>query len=111
MASMIAARSEAGAPGRLSARFNSTVTSFARGWSLRISGARSSLPKPRAATSATAGEGSRNNYLYWAMRRALEEGVPPKFAADYLRPAAIKAGLTDHETKLTLRSAYDAAGQ
>ena len=23
-----------------------------------------------------AGEGSRNNYLYWAMRRALEEGVP-----------------------------------
>ncbi len=64
-----------------------------------------------AAVVTTAGEGSRNNYLYWAMRRALEEGVPPKFAADYLRPAAIKAGLSDHETKLTIRSAYDAAGQ
>lgn len=59
---------------------------------------------------ADCGEGSRNNFLYWAMRRALEEGIPPKYAADFLHPAAIKAGLSDHETKLTLRSAYDAAG-
>jgi hypothetical protein len=63
-----------------------------------------------AVAVATCGEGSRNNYLYWAMRRALDEGIPPRFAADALRAAATKAGLTDHETKQTLQSAYDVEG-
>lgn len=54
------------------------------------------------------GEGKRNNYLYWAMRRAIEEGIPPRLAAQALRQAAVRSGLDDHEAKQTLRSAYDA---
>lgn len=57
-----------------------------------------------------AGEGSRNAYLYWAMRRALEEGVPPKHAGRVLQVAGTQAGLTDHEVRATIRSAYDAEG-
>jgi putative DNA primase/helicase len=55
-----------------------------------------------------AGEGSRNNYLYWAMRRALDEGVPAKFAAAHLLDVGLSIGLSDHETKATIRSAYEA---
>lgn len=70
----------------------------------------------RALTALTStienlGEGKRNNYLYWAMRRAVEEGVPPRLAAQALRQAAVKSGLDDHEAKQTLRSAYDAEGE
>lgn len=57
------------------------------------------------------GEGRRNNYLYWAMRRALEEGIPPKVAGAALLEAGLAAGLEEHEAKATLRSAYDAEGQ
>lgn len=63
-----------------------------------------------AAAVKHAGEGSRNNYLYWAMRRALEEGVPPKHAARVLMSAGIEAGLEDHEVRASIRSAYDAEG-
>lgn len=57
-----------------------------------------------------AGEGRRNNYLYWAMRRALEEGIPAKYAGEALLETAREAGLDDHEARATLRSAYDAEG-
>jgi hypothetical protein len=57
-----------------------------------------------------AGEGSRNSYLYWAMRRALEEGVPPKHAGNTLAVAGLQAGLDEHEVRATIRSAYDAEG-
>jgi hypothetical protein len=55
-----------------------------------------------------AGEGSRNNYLYWAMRRAIEEGVPVHHATRVLRVAAIEAGLERHETEQTIESALSA---
>lgn len=55
-----------------------------------------------------AGEGKRNNVLYWAMRRAIEEGIPHKFAFDMLHVAALSSGLEDHETRATLSSAVDA---
>jgi len=58
----------------------------------------------------TAGEGRRNSYLYWAMRRALEEGVPPRQAGSSLMAAGRQAGLEDHEVRATIRSAYDAEG-
>ena len=57
-----------------------------------------------------AGEGSRNSYLYWAMRRALEEGVPAKHAAKDLAAAGTTAGLDEHEVRATIRSAYMAEG-
>jgi hypothetical protein len=55
-----------------------------------------------------AGEGKRNSYLYWAMRRALEDGVPARHAGNVLKAAGIEAGLEPHEVKATIRSAYDA---
>jgi hypothetical protein len=58
-----------------------------------------------------AGEGKRNNYLYWAMRRAIEEGIPARYAAGELVAVGLQIGLTDHEAKATIRSAYDAEGQ
>ena len=57
-----------------------------------------------------AGEGKRNNYLYWAMRRALEEGIPARYAGAELLQTGLAIGLTDHEAKATLRSAYEAEG-
>lgn len=63
-----------------------------------------------AAAVTDAGEGHRNNYLYWAMRRALEEGVPVRHAGRVLLAAGLEAGLEDHEVKATLRSAYEAEG-
>lgn len=63
----------------------------------------------RLAGSVThAGEGRRNNYLYWAMRRALEEGVPLRHARKALEDAAREAGLEDDETTKTIDSAIDA---
>jgi len=55
-----------------------------------------------------AGEGSRNNYLYWAMRTALDEGVPPDEAKVALVGAGKTAGLDEREIQATLRSAYEA---
>jgi hypothetical protein len=53
-------------------------------------------------------EGTRNNYLYWAMRRAVEEGVPVRHAAKVLHGAGIEAGLPLDEVETTIRSALDA---
>jgi hypothetical protein len=58
----------------------------------------------------TAGPGRRNNYLYWAMRRALEEGIPARYAGGELRTIALSAGLERHEAEATIRSAYEAEG-
>lgn len=58
---------------------------------------------------ARAGTGRRNNVLYWAMRRAGEEGIPADEAAVVLARSAIAAGLTEHEVQATIRSAYQAA--
>jgi len=55
-----------------------------------------------------AGEGSRNNYLYWAMRRAIEEGVPEKHAKRVLEVAAVESGLPRHEAMQTIESALEA---
>ena len=63
----------------------------------------------RLAGSVThAGEGRRNNYLYWAIRRAIEEGIPADFAVKALRAAALEAGLEDDETEKTIESAIGA---
>jgi hypothetical protein len=63
----------------------------------------------RLAGSVThAGEGRRNNYLYWAMRRAIEEGVPERHARKVLEAAAEDAGLEAEETQKTLDSAIGA---
>jgi hypothetical protein len=59
----------------------------------------------------TAGPGKRNNYLYWAMRRALEEGIPARYAGAELLAVGKLIGLEDHEAKATIRSAFDAEGQ
>ena len=56
-----------------------------------------------------AGEGRRNNFLYWAMRRALEEGIPAPIATKVLLRAALVAGLEESETQATIRSALESA--
>jgi hypothetical protein len=58
----------------------------------------------------SAGEGKRNNYLYWAMRRALEEGIPAKYSGAELLIVGKSVGLNDHEARATIRSAYEAEG-
>lgn len=55
-----------------------------------------------------AGEGRRNNYLYWAVRRAIEEGIPADHAVKALRAAASEAGLENDETEKTIESAIGA---
>lgn len=63
----------------------------------------------RLAGSVThAGEGRRNNYLYWAVRRAVEEGVPAQYAEKVLSAAAEEAGLDPDETAKTIESAIGA---
>lgn len=57
----------------------------------------------RAVTHA--GEGSRNNYLYWAMRQAIEEGVPAGHAQTALTVAGNEAGLDPDEVEKTIESA------
>lgn len=54
------------------------------------------------------GEGGRNNYLYWAVRRAVEEGVPARHAERVLTVAAREAGLDEHEISQTIESALAA---
>lgn len=60
---------------------------------------------------ANAGTGRRNKLLYWAMRRALEEGVPAQDAAARLGRSALDAGLGEREVLATLRSAHRGAMQ
>ncbi len=52
-----------------------------------------------------AGTGSRNNLLYWAMRRASEEAIPSAEAEAVLGRCAIDSGLTEREVAATIRSA------
>ncbi|MBF6604227.1 MAG: bifunctional DNA primase/polymerase [Chloroflexi bacterium] len=52
-----------------------------------------------------AGEGRRNSLLYWAVRRAVDEGVPSGLAGRVLARAALAAGLTESEIGATVRSA------
>lgn len=56
----------------------------------------------------TAGEGSRNNFLYWAVRRAVEEGVPARHAETALSAAGLEAGLDPEEVEKTIESALAA---
>lgn len=57
---------------------------------------------------AHANEGYRNSYLYWATRRAIEEGVPEKHAVFALIAAGRDAGLDEHEISQTIGSALHA---
>lgn len=50
-------------------------------------------------------EGNRNSLLFWAVCRALEEGIRADIAAEVLSRAALAAGLPRDETDATLRSA------
>jgi len=58
-----------------------------------------------ASAVALAGAGRRNKLLYWAMRRAAEEGIATREAARTLARAGIEAGLDEREVRSTLRSA------
>ncbi|HWE72966.1 MAG TPA: bifunctional DNA primase/polymerase [Stellaceae bacterium] len=53
---------------------------------------------------AMANEGSRNAMLYWATHRVIDGGGG-NFAFDVLRAAARRAGLPEHETTQTIKSA------
>lgn len=53
-------------------------------------------------------EGNRSNVLYWAARCLCTDGAQLGEALGLLRPAARHAGLTEHETDSTIRSAYRA---
>ena len=44
------------------------------------------------------------------MRRALEEGIPARYAGAELAAVGEQIGLTRHEAQSTIRSAYDAEG-
>jgi hypothetical protein len=61
-----------------------------------------------ARTVARTGEGNRNNMLYWAARRAVEEGIPARATARAMSRAAADAGCTRREVEATLRSALGA---
>jgi hypothetical protein len=52
--------------------------------------------------------GSRNDLLYWAMRRALEDGVPAAVASSVLARMATAAGLEQREIEATVSSAIEA---
>lgn len=62
-----------------------------------------------ASAVALAGTGRRNKLLYWAMRRAEEEGIATLDAARTLARSAIEAGLDEREVRSTLRSALTGA--
>lgn len=53
--------------------------------------------------------GTRNSILYWAMRRALEEGIPGSIAASVLGRTGRAIGLAEREVDATIRSALDGA--
>lgn len=61
-----------------------------------------------AASVQRAPQGSRNNYLYWAVRRAIEEGVPANHAQRVLKVAATESGLDAEEIEKTIESALEA---
>lgn len=51
--------------------------------------------------------GNRNNVLYWAAMRTVEEWIPTSMAAPALSLAAQDAGCVPDEIEATLRSAFD----
>ena len=57
-----------------------------------------------------AGAGRRNKYVYWAMRRAREEGIPARIASCVLTRAALEAGLDNVEVRASIDSALKGAG-
>lgn len=61
--------------------------------------------KALALTVQSRTEGYRNNWLYWAARRAIEEGVDPRLARTSLVAAAVESGLDPHEALRTFESA------
>lgn len=62
-----------------------------------------------ARTVCQASEGTRNSVLYWACRRAAEDGIPAPIAASVLTRMAQRAGLDEGEIEATVRSAQEAA--
>ena len=52
-----------------------------------------------------ADQGRRNKYLYWAVRRAADEGIPTHVASKVLMRAALGSGLESSEVEATIRSA------
>lgn len=64
-----------------------------------------------ASAVAQAETGRRNKLLYWAMRRAEEEGIATREAARTLARSAIEAGLDEREVRSTLRSALAGSRQ
>ena len=68
--------------------------------------------EPRLAALARAvrgsREGTRNDVLYWAMRRALDDGIPASVASTVLARMAAEAGLEDREISATIGSARGA---
>jgi hypothetical protein len=58
-----------------------------------------------ARTVAHAPEGRRNNLLYWAMRRALEAGIPAEVAGSVLSRMGRGVGLSEREVDATVGSA------
>ena len=61
----------------------------------------------RALADALPADGShmRNDMLFWAACRAIEEGVDPDIAANLLHERARERGLDDREIERTLASA------
>ena len=59
-----------------------------------------------ATTVARTAAGNRNNVLFWAAKRALDEGIPVPAAARALSRAAAHAGCSAREVEATLRSAF-----
>jgi hypothetical protein len=63
-------------------------------------------PDNLAAWVACRPEGARNQGLFWAACRMVEDGHPFEAAASLLGGAAQRAGLPEHEALSTIRSAY-----
>jgi hypothetical protein len=63
-------------------------------------------PDKLAAWVASRPEGARNQGLFWAACRMVEDGHPFDAAARLLGGAAQRAGLPEHEALSTIRSAY-----
>lgn len=75
-----------------------TASPYEKGGSLNYGGLVDSV--------AYAGEGNRNNALLWAARAMCSDGATEEEAQDILGEAAATAGLTEIETRDTIRSAF-----
>lgn len=68
-------------------------------------------PDRLAAWVASRPEGARNQGLFWAACRMVEDGHPLSSTLSILGDAAGQAGLPDQEAERTIRSAHRIAGQ